>query len=308
MNIAMLDSLLKRAGRVCLCFLLANGAFAAGTAAVDRASGQLVFTGSVALSNLMTYWTEAFSMRHPLITVTIADPGGNAGIAALINGTADMALIDGPIGSKQREAFERRYGYAPRVIPVAMDAVAVYVNDANPLTRVTLLELDAIFSATYHCGERRPIRVWGELGAEGGLAKRPIRAYGLTGNTGTASLFREIALCGGDYSRHVQALAGPEAVLSTLNSDVAGIGFASSSMRSSRTRPLAVASDKHGSGVAPTPEAIRSRKYPMSRTLSIAVNEPPNRRIPPALRVFERFVLSEEGQNIAAKAGYVALP
>jgi len=95
--------------------------------------GRLVVTGSVALSNLMTYWTQAFSERNPLITVTIADPGGTAGIEALINGTTDIALTSTPISHKQKEAFEARFGYPPQVIPMAMDAVVVYVNNSNPL-------------------------------------------------------------------------------------------------------------------------------------------------------------------------------
>ncbi|WP_161782391.1 PstS family phosphate ABC transporter substrate-binding protein [Methylobacter tundripaludum] len=270
--------------------------------------GRLVVTGSVALSNLMTYWTQEFSERNPLITVTIADPGGNAGIEALINGTAEIALTSAPINRKQEDAFEARFGYTPQVIPVAMDAVAVYVNDSNPLTRIALQDLDAIFSSTYRCGESQPIQTWGTLGVKGNLAKQRITVYGLTVATGATSLFREIALCGGDFIKDFQTLAGPEAVESALGSDFASIGFSSSAMRSAGIHALAIASHKGALAVAPTTDTIRSGQYPMSRTLSIAINRPKNQPLSPALQSFIDFVLSPEGQSVVTKAGYVSLP
>ena len=270
--------------------------------------GRLTVTGSVALSNLMTYWTQAFSERNPLITVTIADPGGTAGIEALINGIADIALTRTPISDKQKEAFEARFGYTPHVIPLAMDAVAVYVNDANPITSISLQELDAVYSSTYRCGELQAIQTWGALGVKGNLAQQRITVYGLTVATGTSSLFRETALCGGDFIKDFQALAGPAAVVNALISDDAGIGFSSSSMSTAGIHMLAISPHKNAIAVAPTIDAIRSGQYPISRTLGVAINQPNNQQLSPALRAFIDFVLSPEGQSIATKAGYVSLP
>ena len=270
--------------------------------------GHLILTGSVALSNLMTYLTQAFSERNPLITVTIADAGGTAGIESLINGTADIALIDGTISRKEQEAFEARFGYRTEVVTVAMDAVAVYVNDANPLSSITLQDLDAVFSATHRCGEDLPIQRWGALGVTGDLAQERIRVYGLTVDNEATTVFRETALCGGDFIKEFQALAGPEAVESAISSDIAGIGFSSSAMRSSRMHAVAVAPHKDVSPIAPTSEAIRSRQYPMSRILGIAVNRPRGKPLSSPLAEFIHFVLSMEGQGIVTKAGYVSLP
>ena len=295
-----------------MCFSLISFAITAHAVETTKlplpVDGRLVVTGSVALSNLMTYWTQAFSERHSLITVTIADPGGTAGIEALVNGTADVALASAPISIKQKESFEARFGYTPHVIPVAMDAVAVYVNDSNPLTSITFQDLDAIFSSTYRCGESQPIQTWGALNVKGNLTKQRITVYGLTVDTGATSLFRETALCGGDFIKDFQALAGPEAVENALMSDSAGIGFSSSAMRSAGIHPLAVASHKDTLAVAPTTETIRSGQYPMSRTLGIAINRPMNQPISPALQAFIDFILSPEGQSVVTKAGYVPLP
>ena len=302
----------KSAKHLIMCFSLLS--FAITAKAVETtdppvpAEGRLTVTGSVALSNLMTYWTQAFSERNPLVTVTIADPGGTAGIDALINDTTDIALTSTPLSRKQKEAFEARFGYAPYVVPVAMDAIAVYVNDSNPLTSISIQDLDAVFSITYRCGEPpQPIQTWGALGAKGTMAQQRITVYGLTVATGATSLFRETALCGGDFIKDFQALAGPEAVESALISDSAGIGFSSSAMRSAGMHTLAIATHKKDLPIAPTPEAIRSRQYPMSRTLGIAVNRPMNQPLSPALKAFIDFVLSPEGQGIVTKAGYVKL-
>ena len=305
-------------------------------------TGRLTFIGSDTLSNLMSYWAAAFSAHNPSVSITLADPGGVAGIDALINETADLALTSSPFSSEQVEAFVSRFGYPPRVIPVAMDAVALYVNDANPLTSIAIPELDAVFSSTYRCGEPQPINTWGGLGVQGSLAKQRITAYGLTVDSGANSLFREVALCGGDYSQEFQALAGPEAVQSAIMTDPASIGYFSSSSRpisvcntasapgavhndlcdhltdKGAHRPitgdkplvgfhaLALAAHKGAAAIAPTADAIRSGRYPMSRTLAITLNHPENRPLSPALQAFIDFVLSPVGQAIVAKAGYVS--
>lgn len=299
----------KSAGRLIL--LLSLSVFTVTGHAADPAmpiEGRLTVAGSVALSNLVTYWTQAFAQRNPLVTVTVAAPGGVAGIDALINGISYIALISTPISEQQKDAFTARFGYPPQIIPVAMDAVAVYVNDLNPITRISLRELDAVFSITYRCGDWKPVRTWGGLGVKGTLARHKVSIYGLTANTGAYSLFKETALCGGDFNRAFQALAGPAAVENALQSDIYGIGFSSSAMRTAGIHALAIARQKGKQAVAPTAGAIRSGRYPLGRTLSIAVNRPPNQPLSPELQAFIDFVLSPEGQEIAAKAGYVTLP
>ncbi|MDD4915779.1 MAG: substrate-binding domain-containing protein [Methylococcales bacterium] len=291
----------------CLLPGFAMTAHAAGVASPPPVEGRLSVTGSVALSNLVSFWTQAFSAHNPLINVSIADPGDNSGIDALINGSTDIALAAIPLSSEQDDAFADRFGYPPQIIPVAMDAVAVFVNDANPLTSITVQALDAAFSDTHLCGGQLPVETWSALGVKGRLAAQKITLYGLVANTGANLLFREKALCDGDFNDEFQSLAGPEAVQSALISDSAGIGFASSSMQAAGIHMLAVAADRSAPAVTPTADAIRSGRYFMSRKLALVVNLPPGRSFSPALQAFVNFALSPEGQGIAAKAGFVAL-
>ena len=152
------------------------------------------------------------------------------------------------------------------------------------------------------------IKTWGALGVEGPMAQKRITVYGLTVNTEANSLFRKTALCGGDFIKNFQALAGPESVEKALISDMSGIGFSSSAMHTAGIHTLAIAPDKETPAIAPTTDSIRSGQYPMSRTLSFTINCPLGQPPSPALRTFIHFVLSPEGQDIATKAGYVSLP
>ena len=269
--------------------------------------GHLVFTGSEALSNLISYLAQSFTDYNPLISVTIADPGGMAGLDALINGSADLVLSSTPISDRHKQEFEKRFGYLPEVIPVAMDAVAVYVNNLNPLTTISRQQLDAIFSNSLRCGESKPIKNWNELEIKGVLANSNIHVYGLTVNTGATDLFRKVVLCGGDFIKDFQALPGPSAIELALISDYAGIGFSNSTIRSSALHVLAIRFDNKSPAVAPVPETIRSDSYKMSRTLSIIVNHRIHQQLPPPIQTFLNFIQSQQGHDIIIKAGYEPL-
>lgn len=270
--------------------------------------GRLVLTGSVALGNLISYLTQSFSVYNPLVSVTISDPGGRAGLDALINGSADMVLSSTQLDDRQKQRFQERFGYAPEYIPIAMNALAVYVNNLNSLYSITLQELDSIFSSTYRCGGSQSIQTWDAFNVKGLLAHRQIHIYGLTVNTGASSLFRQKALCGGDFKKDFQALVGPEAVELALTSDYAGIGFVNNALRSPELHALAIKPDKKSVALAPTPKTIRSGQYPMSQTLSMVINHGNDQPVSPALQAFINFVRSPEGQKVIEKAGYVTLP
>ncbi len=278
-------------------------------ATADDATAQpsLTFTGSTSLANLVSLWAEAFRLRHPAISFSVADSGSAVGLEALLSGSADVVLLSTPLRKHQRQHFIDRYGYAPTVIPVAHDSVAIFVNTLNPLAQISLPQLDAIFSSTRRCGADKPVRTWGELGLKGDLAKLPVATVGLNADSGAYYLFRSKALCGGDFRSDFQAMAGPGAVQAAISYNRAAIGFASSSQVDPELRTVAVAHHNDGMAISPTADTIRSGRYPLTRTLSIAYNLPPEHDMSPLLRTFLDFVLSEDGQNIAAEAGYVRL-
>ena len=114
-------------------------------------------------------------------------------------------------------------------------------------------------------------------------------------------------MCGGDFLKDFQSLAGPDSVESALITDSDGIGFSSSTIRIAGIHMLTNTLHKNAKAVAPSPKAIRSGRYPMNRTLFIAINQQKNRPLSPALQAFIDFVLTSDGQSVVAKAGYVSL-
>ncbi len=295
--------------QILLVMLTTLSLFTGRPATADDAIAQpaLTLTGSTSLANLVSLWADAFRLRYPAISFSVAGSGSAVGLEALLNGSANTVLLSTPLRKHQRQRFIDRYGYAPTVIPVAHDGVAVFVNTLNPLMQISLPQLDAIFSRSRRCGADKAIQRWAELGLKGNLAQRSIATVGLGADSGAYYLFRSKALCGGDFRTDFQAMVGPGAVQAAISHNRAAIGFASSSQVDPELRTVAVARHDGGTAINPSPDAIRSGRYPLARSLSIAYNLPPEQDMSPLLRTFIEFVLSAEGQDIAARAGYVRL-
>src|SRR5210317_2444453 len=115
-------------------------------------SGNLSSVGSDTLANLMTLWAEEFKRLYPNVNVQIQAAGSSTAPPALTEGTSSFGPMSRKMKSKEIEAFERRHGYKPTAIPVAIDALAVYVHKDNPIKGLSIAELDAVFSSTRKCG------------------------------------------------------------------------------------------------------------------------------------------------------------
>jgi phosphate transport system substrate-binding protein len=143
-------------------------------AAVGGVSGNRDAIGSDTLNNLMTLWAEAFRRIYPSVRIQIEGKGSSTAPPALISGTAQI----GPMSRAMKGREIDRFGYDPTRLRVAIDALAVYVNKDNPVERLTLPEVDAIFSRSRRCGHATPITTWGQAGAEGSWRALPVRAAG----------------------------------------------------------------------------------------------------------------------------------
>ncbi len=276
-------------------------------AASPSIPGRVLLTGSISLSNLATFWAQSFHNANPNIAITIADPGSAAGIDALLNGTANAVLISTPLSQVQQANFIQRYGYPPTLIPVAKDGVAIYVNNNNPLKRISLQQLDAIYSNNRRCGAEYALRNWKTLGVNGPLARNKITPLGLSVDSGAYYLFKQRALCGGDFRPEFQALAGPAAIEAALSANPAAIGFSSSAMRSGNIRAVPVVGQNNGPAIFPSISTIQDGQYPLARQLAIAVNVPHGKQVEPALHRFINYARSALGQTVAARAGYAPL-
>jgi phosphate transport system substrate-binding protein len=264
--------------------------------AASPLSGKLVSTGSDTLGSLTALWAEALMRDYPGVTVQVRAIGSGAAPTALIEGTADIGPMSRPMSEAEEHSFARRYGYAPTAVPVALDAIAVFVHRDNPLELLTVRQLDAVFSATRRCGGPAALGFWGELGLGGRWSRRFISVYGRSAASGTYSFFRREVLCRGDFSNGVNRLVGSSAVVRAVGDDPEGIGYASAGYVNSNVRRLRVV------------EEDRVTPVSLSRRLYLYVNAPPARNLDPVVSAFLSMALGDEGQREVLRSGYLALP
>ncbi len=279
-----------------------------GYAVVSGVSGNLSSVGSDTLANLMTLWAESFKRYYPNVNIQIQAAGSSTAPPALTEATASLGPMSRKMKSRELAAFEDRYGYKPTAIPVAIDALAVYVNKDNPIEGMSIPQVDAVFSSTRKCGFKYGISKWGELGLDGKWRNRDIQLYGRNSVSGTYGYFKKKALCKGDYKNNVNEQPGSASVVQSVSSSLNGIGYSGIGYKTSGVRAVPLGKKQDGKFVEATPANAVAGKYPLSRFLYIYVNKHPNQPLPPLEKEFMKMVLSRQGQEIVIKDGYIPLP
>ncbi|MSR13282.1 MAG: phosphate ABC transporter substrate-binding protein PstS family protein [Gammaproteobacteria bacterium] len=277
-------------------------------ATVSGVSGNLSSVGSDTLANLMTLWAEEFKKLYPNVHVQIQAAGSSTAPPALTEGTANLGPMSRQMKSEEVTSFEGKYGYKPTAIPVAVDALAIFVHKDNPLQGLSIPQVDAIFSATRLCGYDRDVTTWGDLEVAGELASQNIQLFGRNSVSGTYGYFKEFALCKGDYKNTVNEQPGSASVVQGITKSINAIGYSGEGYRTSGVKMVPLAKKTGGEFVEPSKDNALSGKYPLSRFLFIYVNKQPNQALPPLEVEFIRMVLSKVGQNTVIKDGYIPLP
>ena len=297
-------------------FVAAGVATATAVAAVDPAlpsytktsgvSGNLSSVGSDSLANLMTLWAEEFKKEYPNVNIQIQAAGSSTAPPALTEGTAGMGPMSRPMKDAEIQAFEEKYGYKPTAVPVAIDALAVFVHKDNPIKSLDIAQVDAIFSNTRLCGGATDIKTWGDLGLTGEWAK-PIQLFGRNSVSGTYGYFKEEALCKGDYKANVNEQPGSASVVQSISSTVNAIGYSGIGYKTSSVRAVAL-SKKGGEAFEANETNALAGKFPLARFFYVYVNKAPNKSLSPLDAEFIKLVLSKQGQEVVVKDGYIPLP
>lgn len=270
-------------------------------------AGNVNSIGSDTLNNLMTFWAEGFGKQYPNVRIQIEGKGSSTAPPALISGTAQLGPMSREMKAEEIDQFEKKYGYKPTPIRVAVDGLAVYVHKDNPLTQLTLQQVDAIFSKTRK-GGGKDVKTWGDLGLSGDFAGKPLSLYGRNSASGTYGFFKENALFKGDYRDTVKEQPGSASVVQGVTEDRFAIGYSGIGYRTSGVKPLALAKKAGEPFFTVEVSDVLSGKYPLARFLYVYVNVPPNQPLDPLVREFVKFMLSREGQEIVVKDGYIPLP
>ena len=267
-------------------------------------SGNLKTVGSDTLNNLMALWSEGFSSIYPSVKFSIEGKGSSTAPPALIEGTSHLGPMSREMKDKEEDAFEKKFGYKPSKVRVAVDALAVFVHKDNPIKCLTLQQLDAIFSKTRKGGYHEDIRTWGDLGLTGEWADKPISIYGRNSASGTYGYFKKVALFKGDYKDSVKEQPGSSAVVQGVATDKYGIGYSGVGYKTADVRIVPLASSQDSDCYEANATNAYSGDYPLARFLYIYVNKDPNRKLDPLQAEFIKYVFSKKGQEIVIKDGF----
>jgi phosphate transport system substrate-binding protein len=293
---------------------------------------------------MVRVWEDGFRKYHPEARFEDAFPSSDGANAGLIGGVADIGVSGREPTLTEFLSFNETFKYDLQTVAVATGAydikgktwaIVVFVNKDNPLTKLTMKQLDGIFGAERTGGydgykwtsraaraASQNLRSWGQLGLSGEWADRPIQTYGYA-NTGMAKFFELKVFNGGEkwnpnYREYVESetkMVTDESgssyhMLGELVKDKYGIGWSGipHAKRFPELRAIALAQDERGPYVLPSRETVQNRSYPLARSVFMYIKRPPGQGVEPKVKEFLRYVLSQEGQaEIARKQIYLPL-
>jgi phosphate transport system substrate-binding protein len=251
----------------------------------------------------MTFWAEGFKARYPNVKVQVEGKGSSTAPPALATGLAQVGPMSRVMKASEIAAFEGRYGHKPTAIPVAVDALAVFVHKDNPIKGLSLTQVDALFSSGRKRGGQ-DAATWGAVGLDGAWGSRSVSLFGRNSASGTYGFFKEIALKNGDYKSTVKEQPGSSSVVQGIASDLSAVGYSGIGYATSGVRAVAL-SEKDGQAFVEATQAnCESGAYPLARFLYVYVNKAPNKDMDKLTQEFLTFVVSKQGQEITIKDGY----
>ena len=254
-----------------------------------KSSEKITVKGSDTMVILSQKWAEAFMKENPETVIQVTGGGSGVGIAALLNGSTDIANASRPMKSGEIEKLQQKFQSNGIEIPCAKDGLSVFLNNENPVSELTIEQLGAIFSGK--------ITNWKEVGGE----DSKILLYGRESSSGTFEFFKEHVLKT-DFSKYCQTLPGTAAIVNAVKKDKNGIGYGGAAYAEG-VKDCKVKIDAATPGVLPTAETIKDKSYPISRYLYMYVKTAPTGDT----KAFIDWIISPEGQKMVQEVGYYPL-
>ena len=282
--------------------------------------GTLKIHGSDTMYPLLTRLSTEFRRRQPLVSIDVKGGGSAKALADFLRISASEKAKEEKAGqtfvvSSSRELipseirqFSTGHGHDPVGIPVAVDAVAIYVHRDNPIEGLTLDQVDAIFSLSRNRGYPVEVGSWGQLGLSVGWQNAPIRTFGRDRRSGTRTFFQEHVLAGGEFKSSMQEEPGAASVTLALSQSPLGIAFNGLGLHSSMVRIVPLTEKKDTSFVAPSDATIADQTYPLRRVLYLYFDTSSVASLNPVAKEFVSFIASREGQEAVIRAGFFPLP
>lgn len=285
----------------------------------NELSGDLVSIDSEWMDDLMRSWIQGFTRLYPKMDIKSLkrDTVGAMGVEpALTDGRIQLAPASRELLPFEVEHFKKRFGYEPLGIRVGLGsyrapdrskAIAIYVNETNPIKELTLAQLDAIYCTTRKRGYKEDIWKWGQLGATGEWANREILPLGTHQPEGTGNFLRMQVCLDGEFKQGFHQLksappaSGLDRIVTIVSINPSAIGYGGFQNRKPGAKPVAIAETENGPYLTGTFEEVASGRYPLVRYIYIFVNRPPGTGLDPKVREFLKYVLSREGQQAYEK-------
>lgn len=275
---------------------------------LTQVKGRLHISGSDSMKPLLFAWIDELKRRHSGMKVSVAGEGSQTGLTDLLEHRTEIAAMSRRMTSSEIAEFVKEYGHEPSEVPVAIDALAIFVQQNNPVVGLSLDELDSVFCLERRRGLNYPLKTWGLLGLTDEWFDAPIRPYGRNGNSGTSYFFREEVCKGGTFVQHMVSGHGPASVVMDVLKDPQGIGFSGIGYRTSMVKAVPISAIKGGHYVEPSFQSVMDGSYPLRRTVYLYVARAPKSEPDPNIRELVRFALSAQGQQLVVDQGYVPLP
>lgn len=263
-----------------------------GVGAITATASEITIKGSDTMVILNQKWAQEYMKSHPNVNIQVTGGGSGTGIAALRNNTTDIAAASRLIKPKEVQDFLVNSGIKPIQFKTALDGVAVFVNQNNPISEISIPTLSKIF--------RGEITNWKQVGG----ADQPIIVYSRESNSGTYAFFKEEVLLEKDFTPKAQTLAGTAALIDAISKDSKGIGYGGIGY-SHGVKALKLRKTDTGAAVEPTQATVEAGTYPLSRSLNYYLNPRSNE---PEIDKFIKWVRSEAGQKIVLQVGFFPLP
>ncbi len=270
-------------------------------------AGKFLVSGSDTMRPLIQAWVNDLHRRNPRLKISVDGSGSETGLSALLEHRSEAAAMSRRMTAREIAEFVKEYGFEPTEVPVAIDALAVFVHRDNPLPGLSLDELDAMFCLQRHRGLPYIVDSWGLVGLHDEWFDAPVNLYGRNGNSGTSYFFREEVCKGGTFQPRMVNADGSASVVMDVMRDRFGIGFSAIGYRTSLVKPLPVAAVKGGRYVEPTFEQAMNGSYPLRRNLYLYIAHPVSLASVQPVSTLVQFALSAQGQQLAIDYGYFPL-
>lgn len=285
----------------------------------------LTIAGSDTMQPLLAKLANEFIKRQPDVRIVVEDVGSDEAIREFTvgyslqrrgekarkghDGATELNLLASSreLTEQEIKAFTATNGYAPLAMPIARDAVTIYVHRDNPIQGLTLAQIDAIFGADRKRGFSEEVRTWGRLGLQETWRTQPIHLYGRNKDSGTRSFFRTVALLDGELREEVREQPGSASEVLAIARDPLGIGYAGVGFQTSQVRVVPVAKEAGMAFVTPSTASVMDGSYPLRRRLRLYVDKAPNGKLDPVIAEFLRFIHSREGQRAIVQSGFYPL-